>query len=124
MKYDVVAMLKWFVSIVMPDMCSCMSGMNVGWSTVSNYAEAECLSNGLAISAKATVSVANDWWILSLVAENPEGRIFTLSLSFDRDSVLLGIEEDGVYTSAEYGLVDDVPWDMIAYEVSKALSEM
>jgi hypothetical protein len=123
MKYDVVDMLTWFVSMVLPGMQKCMSVSRTGKHSLYEYAEAEIISKKVAIGVKATVSAANDWFILSLVAEGKTGDFFTLSLSGDRGNILLAREQGGFY--AEYYFpstqLDEIPWDSAQYEVEKAL---
>jgi hypothetical protein len=122
-KFDVVQMLTFFVSMVLPGMQYRMSGVRTGKSLRASYAEVEYLGGGLAIGLKATVSMDGSWWILSLVAENPSGKVFTMSLSKDGDTILLSREQDGFYT--QYLLpdipLDEIPWDGVQYEVEKAL---
>ena len=123
MKYDVVYMLRLFISMVLPGMQKCMAVSRTGKSSLYEYAEADVVGEKVAVGTKATISVANDWWILGLVAENTTGKIFTLSISFDRDSILLAKEDEGFYTEYLFpgSSLGELPWDSIRYYVEKAL---
>jgi hypothetical protein len=124
-KFDVLEMLKWFVSISLGMSSDVLSKVETGTSSRSKYASIDMFINGATVSFKASVALDDGWWILSMVAEDLEGSCATLSISFDGNVVTISSEDSsGVYTTAICSSVADVQWEYVSSMAAKVISSL